>query len=294
MKVRSKVPAFLILVLVLTGILFALPNRSASADIGPKPSLKIQVTNAPDELCYLDLLYTTTAAPDDLYQNIRETKALNQAMLAQIRSFETESKKLAILTGTLAPTFGNSYPVQRSGPQTNFDFGYIGMPKTFQIVLVSESGYQIISPEVTRERFYTTMRFDAATGVVTQTPLFLVFAAKFISTLIPTLLIEGLVLLWFRFNWKDNRLVFLAVNLTTQLALHGTFIAFGSEYSPAFFFLLVPLEVIIMIVESIAYAFLLKGHKVGRRIAYGVVANLISFVLGFSLSVYTDEIINTF
>jgi len=38
----------------------------------------------------------------------------------------------------------------------------------------------------------------------------------------------------------------------------------------------------------------LKGHKVGRRIAYGVVANLISFVLGFSLSVYTDEIINAF
>lgn len=294
MTSKRTFPHFLLFSLLLLSIMFALPNSSASADMGPKESVTILVTNAPNKPYYIDLLYTPYDPEGDLRSNLREPESYNPDMLTMLRSFETDDKKLVMVTGTFAPVFGDffkeSLPEQT---QKRHGFSYFGLPETFQIVLVSESGYKIISPVVTRERFSTTMHFDAATGIVKQTARAYYVITTFLSTLIPTLLIEGLILLLFKFDMKENWKVFLLVNLATQIGLHSIFLLFGNaEYSISFFWLLLPMEAVIMLIESFAYGFLLKGHSTGRRVVYGIVANLISFILGLFINAYTEAWIN--
>ena len=57
MTSKRTFPHFLLFSLLLLSIMFALPNSSASADMGPKESVTILVTNAPNKPYYIDLLY---------------------------------------------------------------------------------------------------------------------------------------------------------------------------------------------------------------------------------------------
>ncbi len=148
MTSKRTFPHFLLFSLLLLSIMFALPNSSASADMGPKESVTILVTNAPNKPYYIDLLYTPYDPEGDLRSNLREPESYNPPdMLTMLRSFETDDKKLVMVTGTFAPVFGDffkeSLPEQT---QKRHGFSYFGLPETFQIVLVSESGYKIISP----------------------------------------------------------------------------------------------------------------------------------------------------
>lgn len=43
----------------------------------------------------------------------------------------------------------------------------------------------------------------------------------------------------------------------------------------------IPVELGILVMETIAYTFLLEGRSRGRRIGYGITANLCTWVLGF-------------
>ena len=41
------------------------------------------------------------------------------------------------------------------------------------------------------------------------------------------------------------------------------------------------MELIVMLIESVIYAFTLKEQKSVRRVVYGIVANIVSAILGF-------------
>ena len=41
------------------------------------------------------------------------------------------------------------------------------------------------------------------------------------------------------------------------------------------------MELIVMLIESVIYAFTLKEQKPVRRVVYGIVANIVSAILGF-------------
>ncbi|MEI3306787.1 MAG: hypothetical protein V8R40_12695 [Dysosmobacter sp.] len=100
------------------------------------------------------------------------------------------------------------------------------------------------------------------------------YVLQFLSTLLPTLVIEGVLLLLFGFSWKQNRKPFLLVNLVTQgaLALYFSMTAVQSGVSFWYFFLLIPAEIVIAFVEAGLYTRLLTGSR-RRAFAYGVTAN---------------------
>jgi hypothetical protein len=78
--------------------------------------------------------------------------------------------------------------------------------------------------------------------------------------------------------------VFLFTNLITQavltLAVGAALISSGSMMS---FLIQIPVEIGIIIAETLIYRKWLKGRRIGRKCAYGIVANLASWGIGFLL-----------
>ncbi len=266
------------LLLFLVGAMLLAP--AARADIGPKPSLTVQVVNAPEGTLYLDLL-TEGEATKSPYPNSNLEEA-DPALLDTLRSIEGDGWVLAYTTGVAgrAPVFGSVLPREDGAWQ----FSYIGLPETFRVAVATE-GWARASKTVYTRRFTDHIIYDWESNTVRPvTPAPLHFLLQLLATLIPTLLIEALVLWLFRFREARTWAVFLAVNLVTQAGLHlacGTVLV-TLGYHPLFYGLgLILPELIIWAVECAAFALLLKEHSAKRRVGGVLCANLASFVLGF-------------
>ena len=109
-------------------------------------------------------------------------------------------------------------------------------------------------------------------------------------------MLEGIVLLCFRIKLKDNWKVFLIVNFVTQVFLTLTLGVMLINSGSGFFTYLVqiPIEFIIITAEIMAYRILLKGISEGRKVAYAITANLISWFAGFAMLNYLFLFSNRF
>lgn len=133
-----------------------------------------------------------------------------------------------------------------------------------------------------------TVRVNWATKRVSAPPVWLAVVLQTLSTLLPTLAIEGLLLRMFWFDWKKNWKPFLLVNLVTQGALalfvSSKIAVYGSDYYTIVLgaLLLLPVELIIAFSEAFLYRGLLQGHSKGWAFAYGLIANAVSYALGMA------------
>lgn len=245
-----------------------------SADMGPKPGIDIFVNNPPEEDYYLDLL-----TQSNHFNNTIDTKEYEPDMVNQLLAFTAEGWYPAHLTNAVGPMWGSLEGVSDNGKMLH-NFHY-RVPESFKIITVTESGKVQISEIYTRKSLKTTLYYDYKTNTIQSRPVFLAYLFQFLSTFLPTLLIEGLILKGFKFDLKLNFKVFFIVNFLTQLFLtstlgqiliiHGTFDLLFFQF---------PIEIIILIVEAAAYAFLLKGRSKGKRISYAIWANLASWIIG--------------
>jgi len=262
--------------LLALGILLLSP--AARADMGPKPSVTIRVLHAPAETCYLDLLTQGTPA-DDPYPNSDDP---DPAILANLRALEGDGWVLAYSTGVAGrpPVYGRLTP----GEDGTWRFSYSGLPETFRVAFATAEGAQVSETVYTR-RFSDNIIYDLESNTVyAATPYPLFFALQLLTTLVPTLLIEGVLLWLFGFRQRRTWAVFLTVNAVTQIGLH---VACGSllpvsAFHPLFYVLglLLP-ELVIWAVEAVAYRFLFQEGTPGRRIGYALCANAASYGLGF-------------
>ena len=165
-------------------------------------------------------------------------------------------------------------------------FGYVGVPDTYRILMVTESGESWVSEPYTRTELQSSITVDLETKEVSIPSTWQGYLLQFLATFIPTLLMEGLILFLFRYRQKRSWKVFGCVNLVTQGALavalsinamqHG--VGFG------FFSLFLMAEIGVVIVESAVYMVLLKEHSKNRAAAYGIVANAASAAIGWFIS----------
>ena len=249
---------------------------TASADAGPKPAVTITVVNAPAGEYYLDLLITD---PEPDHDNI-EVEDYDPALVAGLRSWEGEGWYPALVTGTRAPLFGE-LTAEADGIHR---FSYHGLPRTFRIAVSGPGGAQATAEPFTRTVFYTHLTYDWETNTITSaTSPAGFYGLQFLSTLVPTLIIEGILLWLFGFRAKRDWLVFLMVNLVTQAGLHlwiaADLVSIGD--SALQYLVLLVAEVPILLVELAAYVFLLKEHSRLRRAAYAACANIASYALGY-------------
>lgn len=267
------------ILLLLLCTLFLIPT--AHADMGPKPALTITVVNAPEGTLYLDLL-TQGEPTSHPYFSDSDAAKYDPGILANLHSLEGGGWVLAYSTGVdhMAPVFGDL----ASREDGTWRFSYSGLPGTFRIAAATADMAQATEKSYTRS-FIDEVVYDWESNTVRAvTPKPVRFVAEVLVTLIPTLLIEGLILFLFGYREKRTWVVFLIVNVLTQLALHifcGNVLLFaGSHFLLYVLFLLIP-ELIIWVAEAAVFALLSRERTVGRRIGYAVCANAVSFILGY-------------
>ena len=284
------------ILLLLTAMLLTV---SALADSGPKAQLTVKVENAPSEPYYLDLLekgdyqgHTYGSGDgDDTYSGLdwsyseEEIAALDDELLDALRAAVPEGWHACTAQGTNgAPMWGDLIGSDAGGVRLH-SFRYHGVPDTYRIILVTKSGESWVSGVLHRATLQSSATVDWAARTANAPSPAMAYALQFLCTLLPTLLIEGLLLFAFGYRSKRSWLVFLLVNLVTQggfaVYLAVTVLNHGvSGWSLIFY---IPIEVIITLVELLLYRRLLTEKNKARAAVYAIAANLCSAVFGLWL-----------
>ena len=274
----------------------------AFADSGPKPQLTVRVENAPQEPYYLDLLAEgdwdaenedSTYGIDWSYYGKEDT--LDPDLLALLRENVPEGWHACVAQGTTgAPIQGELYAESTDALGNALHvFGYHGVPSTYRIILVTQSGKVWLSEALERKVLQSSVTVhwadDTENTTVTVPSTVIGYLLQFLATLVPTLLIEGILLLLFQYSWRQNWKAFLFVNILTQglLAVASSSVTAHSGVSAWYlFFFFLPAELVVMLIEIYLYAGrgLLTGHSRGRAALYAVTANFASAVLGYYLA----------
>jgi hypothetical protein len=249
------------------------------ADAGPKPVLKITIDHQPDEVYYLDLLVRASYIGDIQ----REIDQDHPEIIEGLRSLESQGWYPALVSGTQVPLFGKLQGDLVNGSMVH-TFGY-RIPDEFRIILVTTSGKVVVSDLIQTESFYMSIHFDALSGKIILPNLLISYSIQFFTTLIPTLLVEGIILFLFGLASKHNFKVFLVMNLITQIFLTATLgVALITQGLISAIFVLILVEGFIWIYEVIVcWKFFDKQKKTGRKILYALAANSASFMLGLFL-----------
>ena len=107
-----------------------------------------------------------------------------------------------------------------------------------------------------------------------------------------TLVLEGLIFLVFSYRQKHSWLVFLVVNLITQLFVNLVILSLAGPFGNLtsvrllLMFVYLPMELVVLGVEITAYRKLLGEQSKRRATVYAAVANLCSWLLGGMLLTY--------
>ena len=181
-----------------------------------------------------------------------------------------------------APIWGSLTP-DENGCHT---FSNYGVPWTYRVLMVTESGEVFLSEVQTRRMLQSSVTVYWAAKSLSAAPLWVGYALELLSTLVPTLLLEGLLLALLGLWNRRNLLVFLAANVATQLAMFlilGT-TALKEGVGFGYYLLFIPLELVILLAETVAYRRLFTETSKRRATVYGISANLCSAVLGWFLA----------
>lgn len=284
---------------VLLALAAALLTVSAFADTGPKAQLKVLVKNAPEEPYYLDLLekgdyqgHTYGSGDgDDTYSGLdwsyseEEIAALDDELLDALRAAVPEGWHACTAQGTNgAPMWGDLIGSDAGGVRLH-SFRYHGVPDTYRIILVTKSGESWVSGVLHRATLQSSATVDWAAKTVSVPPAVVAYALQFLCMLIPTLLIEGVLLYVFGYRSKKSWKRFLLVNLITQggfaVYLAVTVLNHGvSGWSLLFY---IPIELVITLAEVLLDRWLLTEKGKGRAMGYAIVANIHSATVGLLL-----------
>lgn len=251
----------------------ALLTGTALADSGPKPQLVVKVVNGPKESYYLDLL-----AEGEGGNNPNHTDEWNPDMLSHLLAAVPEGWHACMAQGTDAPVFGDL-----TGEDGLHTFGYYGVPSTYRVLMVTQSGEIWVSDSLRRNTLQSSVTVDWAAKSAKTPPVWRGYGLQFLSTLLLTLFIEGLWFCLFRLNWKKNGKPFLAVNLATQgaLAVWMSVYALQSGVGWSYLLFFLPVEMAIAFAEAGLYTKLFQDVSRGRAFLYGLTANAVSAYAGW-------------
>jgi len=263
-----------LLFLIILSLIFPL---TASADMGPKPKLTVIVENPPEEEYYLDLLINYDLPQVDNLADLRNT--LNHDKLKLLEEYNQNGWCSALSHGTRVPLWGELIGEKIDGVNVH-TFGYFGLPDVYKIIIVTPENELRITRTVERSSYTSTVYYDYETGKLTEQKglsLAWTYTKQFLMSFVCTIILEGFILLLFRFKTAHTLFVFFIINLITQafltIIMSTSFLLFGIYASYAVLF---AVEIIITAFEATAYAFIIKEGKKRKRVAYAVIANIVS------------------
>ena len=289
MKQMKKRLCSVVLCCILFGLLFP---AAALADMGPKPYVNIIVENPPEDY-YLDLLTQfdyrtiTTSEPTEAAQWERQKEPLefDDTVLQQFYSLEGEGWYPMYVQMMQTGKYVWSQPelrgtLQEDGTVKHTFFRFHGKNE-FRMILVTADGEARISDVLKSSTVWTNVTYDYATGEIRKSSNAVVYLMQFAITCTGTLVLEGILLILFGLISGRNLKLFFMVNVLTQIVL---FIIVGvsmiQEGPLGAILVLFPVEAGILIAETLIYRRYMNTGSKARITAYGIIANLTSWILG--------------
>lgn len=297
-------------------------SMAASADTGPKPSVRITFENMDDTLCYGTLLsLEPSTGPSSVWDGTEERKYIPYGVPEEIWRAFVEYED--------ADGYYFLQEVWRVDQTKTLNWTYFP-PKNFKILLYyPESGAFVCGEKCERYAFDSYFSVDASSTVlvaaVSGAPLSVTknydYAGEIFSLLfrvLVTVATETAIALLFGFKQKRSFRILLFVNLGTQLILNGylngvAFFSGTAEIAAPY----ILAELLVFAVEAAAYVLLFGNKRAGdgcaqaadgekavatcgeqakrkdgardrlsekRIICYALVANAVSFAISLPLA----------
>lgn len=284
-----------------TLLIFTIFISSAYADVGPKPSVNIEIKGLEEGKTY----YVTLLSKDESTGPYRLGKELSDELC------RPGYEKFTGLKDKDGYYF-ISYLEKLKGPGT-FSWSYYP-PYDFKIAIYNvENNSVLISDPMSRYAFNSNYKMDYSDlGVkddayyfgselnISKAPNVSRELSSFVLRVILTILIEYVVaLIIFRPTKAQTKLI-IETNIFTQIILNLAISLLLYFYGFMFYFLtLIPLEIFVFAVEAVIYKKKINidlpvGKKPAPAILYSLIANIASAAIGYVLVrnfVFFDKIL---
>ena len=282
---RSKKLFFAVLSVFLLTVLFCV---SASADMGPKPSIHVTLNGLGDEECYATLLSKSkSTGPHSAWDGNEDhiylyDKDHDIEIWRAFAEYEDEDG------------FYFLQDFWRVDQTKEFRWGYYP-PYTFKVLLYyPESGTFVAGEICERYAFdsYFTFDFDNDTleTSTVRSYRWQEETVSLVARILITIALEMGIALLFGFRGKRSLVTLMIVNTATQVGLNVALnvINFNSGQF-AFVAGYVLLELLIIVVEAILYVSVIKRNSETPKrawfyVVYAIVANVISFAAGLGVA----------
>lgn len=293
-KVKKRIVAPLICFFLCFSLIFMLHPITASADIGPKPSVRITFENMGDEVCYGTLLSKNSStgpsfAWDGNKAHIRNYNLDMDIWEAFVNYQDTDGyyflqegwlcSETKQLNWTYYPP--DSFKILLYYPETD-TFVVSGIYERYAFdsyFSVNMDGIEIGSVEAQETILTADKNYNYTWELI-----------SLVSRIVITILIEICIAFIFGFRQKKLLSLITGINIVTQVILNVMLnIINYNKGSIAFVFYYILFEIVVFIVEAVLYGILF--NRVSRTIVpkwksviYAFTANAVSFAGGFMIA----------
>jgi len=260
--------------ILLLCLILMIPVTASANSPAPEPSVEftLQLTHAPNEAYGITILTREPGAAQSAFMN--DEHPVHREMIAAMFSLEAEGwyPVTEVPTGGLFQAKGTAQIEWMTISQSM---------KEYRIILITESGAVHVSDPVIRRDYANAATYDLETSQLTQDINYQDYGRRVLIAVSVTLVVESLLLFAFEFSFKKNLRLVILTNLSTQLLLNVVlFVTHYYEFTQENWSVLLVMELLIPIIESIVYAKFMQGRKIGSRVLYAFTANFTSFFIG--------------
>lgn len=249
------------------------------ADVGPKPSVKLDILGLKNKTYYVTLLSKEeSTGPFSVIEDFNEISK-DKENYDIIKKFYNYKSDYYFLN-----TFDDCSSTH------HYEWNYYP-PETFKILIYIKDNDQFIcSDSYTRYAFNSYYQVDikndkisvSIKNVIQDKPT-INDIIKLICRIAATIVIEIIIAYMFHIRSIKKLSIITIVNIITQLGLNITlyYCYFSNLWLP---------EIVVMLVETIIYKLSFKDIETKYIIMYGIAANFVSYVLGQWLTVLLPNI----
>ena len=286
-----------------------LGNNIVNADMGPKPSITINLKGINTTNYIIDLLVYDEEIANQIssidsmlekksYSNISDMALLRYYNISindssgDEKSLPTEKLiKLAkinddgwVSESTRWSKFLLMSDIMGNSKYENY-FRYFGTPEKYKVAIINnDTGETKITDVINREDFNSQITIDVETMKVTNNVILSDTSKNIIVPLIITIFVELLIALIFIKKDVYNFIIIIITNAVTnsilQYILRNGSYGYGSIFiQHSYLGIFILLEIIITLIEMFVYTKLIKDTEKESIIKYTLVANFITMLL---------------
>ena len=265
-------------------LLLILFSNISNADMGPKPSITINLKNMVGDDYLIDLLVydkdgKSYSSPIDYngkgenYDEARRINNLETITIQELKMLHRINYNGWIAVGTrwncnlvFSDCKGNN--------EHTHEFSYIGTPDTFRVVIIDEkTGLTKVTDVIHKEHYKETITLDVNGMRILQVGSIKSFLLSLLLTEVCTIIIEMSFAILV--HLKQHYKIIIWTNLISNLCLHIGLLVVPFSYYISFAIL----EIVIIIAEFIIYNKSMKNETIKHKLTYTIIANLLSGVI---------------